>query len=114
MLSFFRIPDSESEIKNDPQSQEIVSPDIASILAPRENLLIFKTYLFTVSPLGHALSLRSFDIVRQTYIVLRIFRSLHVEEFEGNPKLWGPETSTKHFFYLILFGKAFWCQIASF
>ena len=74
MLSFFRIPDSESEIKNDPQSQEIVSPDIASILAPSENHVICKTYLFTVSRLVHVLSLRSFDIVRQTYIVFAYFQ----------------------------------------
>jgi hypothetical protein len=74
MLSFFRIPDTESESKNDPQSQEIVSPDIASILAPSENHVIFKTYLFTVSRLVHVLILRSFDIVRQTYIVFAYFQ----------------------------------------
>ena len=63
-FDFFRIPDTDSESKNDPQSPEILCPDIASILAPSENHIIFMTYLFTVSQLVHVLSLRSFYIVR--------------------------------------------------
>ncbi len=57
------------ELKNDPQAPEKVCPDIASILAPKENPLIFRTYLLSFSPLVHVLILRSFDIVRQTYTV---------------------------------------------